>query len=132
MELPIFQQPTPKSSRVWDQYVPVTTNRHHTEVYLTDQIDEPSEYNEMCAILRNAERGDTVSIYINTPGGMIDSAFMIVDAIKNSKATVIAHLAGTVASAGTIIALSCDKLVVADHTGFMIHNYSAGLSGKGY
>lgn len=132
MNLPIFQQPAAAPTTPWDRLVPVIQNRHHTDIYLTDGIEEPSEYNEMCHILRSAEKGDTVTIYINTPGGMIDSAFMIVDAIKSSKAKVTAYLTGTVASAGTIIALACDNLIVADHTGFMIHNYSGGLQGKGH
>jgi ATP-dependent protease ClpP protease subunit len=63
---------------------------------------------------------------------MIDSAVMIIDAIRASKAKVTAYLSGTVASAGTIIALACDNVVIADHTSFMIHNYSGGLAGKGH
>ena len=42
------------------------------------------------------------------------------------------QLTGTVASAGTIIALSCDDLEVEDFTSFMIHNYSGGAGGKGH
>lgn len=131
MNLPIVQS-QPQSNRVWDQLVPIVQNRMHTDAYLTDGIDEPSYYNELCHILRNASKGETVNLYINTPGGIIDSAFMIVDAIKSSKAKVTAYLAGTVASAGTIISLSCDNLVVADHTAFMIHNYSGAVGGKGH
>lgn len=131
MNLPIIQS-QPQSNRVWDQLVPIVQNRMHTDAYLTDGIDEPSYYNELCHILRNANKGETVNLYINTPGGIIDSAFMIVDAIKSSKAKVTAYLAGTVASAGTIISLSCDNLVVADHTAFMIHNYSGSVGGKGH
>jgi ATP-dependent protease ClpP protease subunit len=57
---------------------------------------------------------------------------MLVDAIKTSKAKVIAQISGTVASAGTIITLACDDVEVAPHTAFMIHNYSGGLVGKGH
>lgn len=131
MNLPIIQS-QPQSNRVWDQLVPIVQNRMHTDAYLTDGIDEPSYYNELCHILRNASKGETVNLYINTPGGIIDSAFMIVDAIKSSKAKVTAYLAGTVASAGTIISLSCDNLVVADHTAWMSHNYSGAVGGKGH
>lgn len=117
---------------LWDKVVPIIAGKHHTDAYLTDGIDEPANYNELCHILRHSERGDTIALHINTPGGMVDSAFMIIDAIKQSKAKVTAYLTGTVASAGTMIALACDNLQVADHTSFMIHNYSAGLSGKGH
>jgi len=121
-----LQQP---SDSPWEKTVPIITNRHHTDAYLTDGIEEPAYYNELCHELRTAERGDTFTIHLNTPGGMVDSAFMIIDAIKASKAKVTGYLSGTVASAGTMIALACDKLEVADHTSFMIHNYSAGMMG---
>ena len=44
----------------------------------------------------------------------------------------MARLTGTVASAGTIIALSCHDMEVEDFTSFMIHNYSTGTQGKGH
>lgn len=124
---------TSKEERViWDEAVPVVKSGFHTDAYICDGIGEPFIYAELCHILRKAEQGETVTLHINTPGGMIDSAFMLIDAIKTSKAGVTAHLTGTVASAGTMISLACDKLVVADHTSFMIHNYSAGMMGKGH
>lgn len=131
MPFPFPMSQSTESENPWDRLVPLIQNRHHTDVYLTDGIDEPSNYNELCHVLRSAEKGDTVNMYLNTPGGVIDSAFMVIDAIKNSKAKVTAHLSGTVASAGTIIALAADNLVVTDHTSFMIHNYSSGGHGKG-
>jgi ATP-dependent protease ClpP protease subunit len=131
MEFP-FAAPQSTPTRVWDLEVPLVTNRFHTDAYILDSIEEPAVYSELCHKLRTAEKGDTFTIHLNTPGGMIDSAMMIIDAIKASKAKVTAQLTGTVASAGTIIALSCDQVAVADHTAFMIHNYSGGLSGKGH
>lgn len=123
------QQP---SDSPWEKLVPIITTGRHTDVYLTDGIEEPAHYNELCHTLRAADRGDTVTLHLNTPGGMVDSAFMLIDAIKASKAKITGCLSGTVASAGTMIALACDKLEVADHTSFMIHNYSAGMVGKGH
>lgn len=129
---PLVQPTTSSSERVWDLDVPIITNRYHTDAYILDGIDEPALYNELCHNLRTAERGDTFTLHLNTPGGMIDSAFMIVDAIKASKAKVTAYLTGTVASAGTLITMACDNIIVADHTSFMIHNYSGGAHGKGH
>ena len=117
---------------VWDDYVPIITNGRHTDVYLTDNIEAPSEYNKMCHILKTAYSGDTITLHINNGGGYLDSAFAILDAIKATKATITAHIVGTVASASTIIALACHKVIVADHIQFMIHNYSGGASGKGH
>lgn len=119
---------------VWDNLVPIVAHDNgDLEAYITESIDEPSVYNELCHRLRLAPASSTVTLHINTPGGIIDSALMIIDAIKASKAKIIGYLTGTVASAGTIIALACDELIVGEHTTFMIHNYSSsGIHGKGH
>ena len=128
----MFDFELPKEvTRIWDLYVPYVKSTDQLDVYLNTGIDEPSCYSEVCYILSTLTEDETVYFHINTPGGVLDSAFQLVDAIKGCRATTIAKLTGTVASAGTIIALSCDKLIVAEHTSFMIHNYSAhGISGK--
>lgn len=122
---------TPKTT-VFDNYVPMITNKHTTTVYLTDVIEAPSLYNELCYKLDNASPAEEFFIYINTPGGILDAAIMTVNSIKNTAANTTARLSGTVASAGTIIALACRNVEIADHTAFMIHNYSGGLFGKGH
>lgn len=123
----------PKHS-IWDNAVPIiTTDSGDVTAYISDQIDEAFTYNELCYRLKHAPAEATVTLHLNTPGGYLHSAMMLVDAIKNAKAKTVAYLTGTVASAGTIIALSCDELIVSDHLSFMIHNYSAsGLSGKAH
>ena len=120
-------------TRVWDLDVPVIVDKENKniKIYITGAIDEPYQYNEACYLLDTAPRDYTVDIYLNTPGGIIDSAFMICNSINNCKAKVIAHLSGTVASAGTMICMSCDELDLTPHLSFMIHNYSGGISGKG-
>lgn len=122
---------TPKTT-VFDNYVPMITNKHTTTVYLTDVIEAPSLYNELCYKLDNASPAEEFFIYINTPGGILDAAIMTVNSIRNTAANTTARLSGTVASAGTIIALACKNVEIADHTAFMIHNYSGGLFGKGH
>jgi len=122
----------PTKHSVWDNYVPLITSGRHTDVYMTDNIEAPSEYAQLCHTLNSAYEGDTVTLHINNGGGYVDSGFMLIDAIKHSKAKVHAKLSGTVASIATIIALACDSIEVADYIQFMIHNYSSGASGKGH
>lgn len=122
----------PKADRIWDLLVPIVTKDKSTDVYISDEIGSPDTYNELCYKLKAAKKDEKFTLHLNTPGGYIDSALMIRDAIKHSKAEVSARLTGSVASAGTIIALSCKDVIVADHTAFMIHNYSSGTSGKGH
>ena len=116
----------------WDFYVPVTSKGHHHTVYLTEEFSDPSSYNQMCHLLMNASEVETFTLVINSLGGMLDSAFMVADAITRSQACVSAYVVGTVASAATIVALACDKLEASENLAFMIHNYSSGIQGKGH
>ena len=127
-ELPL-QLANTTPSRVWDLYVPIISNKNTNHVYLTDGIDEPSFYNELCHILYTADESDTFYFHINTPGGMLDTTFMLLDAMRNSPAHIIGHLTGTVASAGTIIALTCDELICSDDLSWMSHYYSSMIGG---
>ena len=128
-----FQLPD-DATRIWDLQVPIIENKDDRilSIYMRDTIDEPCVYNEMCYMLDNAKPGSEVKLYLNTPGGVVDTAFMLADVIRRSKAKVVAHLAGTVASAGTLIIMACDDIIVAPFTSFMIHNYSGGAVGKGH
>lgn len=121
-----------KEHPVWDRPVPITYDVKTYNCYVTGGIEDPFNYNELCYVLEQAEEDDTVVLHINTYGGHIDSAFKIIASIKRSDAKVVARLTGTVASAGTIIALSCHEVEVEDFTHFMIHNYSTGTQGKGH
>lgn len=116
----------------WDEYVPVISKGNEHTVFLTETFAEPAMYNKLCYCLLNASEEDHFKLVINSLGGTLDSAFMITDAIVRSKAHVTAYLAGTVASAATIISLSCDALETTDNLSFMIHNYSSGMQGKGH
>lgn len=121
-------------TRIWDLEVPIVHDKDtdHIKAYLTDGIQEPGEYNELCYLLDTASKTTTIDLHINCPGGIVDSAFMIANSIQSSKATVTAILSGTVASAATLITMVCDKVLAQPHLSFMIHNYSGGMSGKGH
>ena len=117
---------------VWDDLVPIVKDGNTVHAYVSDEIGSPDTYDKLCHTLDTADNNDNVLLHLNTGGGYIDSAFKIIASIKRSRAKVTARLTGTVASAGTIIALSCDELEVEDFTSFMIHNYSGGAGGKGH
>lgn len=121
-------------TRIWDLEVPIVINDRTNVVtaYLSGPISTPEVYNELCYLLHTADDKRVFTLFINTPGGVIDAAIMLSAAIKASAAMVVCHLSGTVASAGTLIALSCDKIVTTPHLSFMVHNYSGGMSGKGH
>lgn len=121
----------PESDSIWDDVVPIVQHGRDSYVYLTDSIGAPSDYNKLCTLLRNAYTGDIIHITLNNPGGVADSAFMIINAMIESKAHIICRITGLVASASTMIAMYADELVVDRFAQFMVHNYSHGTQGTG-
>lgn len=124
-----------KEKTVWDEYCPILEkeieDRTYLHVYLTEGIEAPSVYNELCHKLRGLGPQDEAHLYINNGGGVIDSMVMIVDAMDACEAEIHVHISGTVASAATFPVMKADVLYVAPFTHFMIHNYSGGFGGKG-
>ena len=121
-----LEQTKHESDSIWDNYVPIIKQGNTYGVYLTDSIEGPAEYNQLIYLLGNLDHYHTVNIFINNGGGSVDSAFMIREAVLNCQATTVAHLFGAVASAATVIALSCNDLIVSPFLSFMVHNYSHG------
>ena len=120
-----------KTESIWEDHVPIAKNGREIDVYIMTEIVNPIEYSELCHLLRNANSKEVIRIHINTPGGRLDSATMIIDAIAESDAYIIGVLSGSVASAGTMIALACDELECSSYLEFMIHYFSGGTGGKG-
>lgn len=116
---------------VWANHVPIIEQGHIYKVYLTDFIDNPHTYNKLIYLLDNVCSYHKVHFYINNGGGAVDSAFMIRHALLSCKAETTAFLSGTVASAATIVALSCGNLVTSPFLSFMSHNYYHGTQGTG-
>jgi ATP-dependent protease ClpP protease subunit len=125
-----------------DYYSYIQALKNHTEmvqedkatfVYLTDEIESPRAYNALLHKLYTATKDDTFTFIINSGGGVVESVIMLTDAIIHSAATVKMKVAGFAASASTVLALAGDELEIANHSTFMIHNYSSsGISGKGH
>ncbi len=69
--------------------------------YVARVISEAEKYN-----------ADAIIFKINTFGGRVDAATQIKDAILNSKIQTIAFINNRAISAGALIALSCNKIVM--------------------
>lgn len=98
--------------------------------YLSQEIDEPHHYIQMFHQIRTAAAGDTIYVFLNTPGGYVHTGVQMINAFRSSAAKIITVLDGVVASMGTMIFLAGDEFVIHDHGQFMIHNYSGGTWGK--
>jgi ATP-dependent Clp protease protease subunit len=63
----------------------------------------------------------TIHLRINSPGGDVFAARVIEQAIRETKARVIAHIDGYAASAASYVALAADEVVIAAGGFLMIH-----------
>ena len=96
-----------------DDKVQITYNEDELafNVYLTDVISGPEDYTIVFDTLLNAREDETIRFILATPGGRLDTVNKIRGLAELTKARTIAVI-GDVASAGTILALSFDDIVV--------------------
>lgn len=104
---------------------------HIHEFYLSGAITAPEDYIEWFDIIRNAGSNDHIKIYINSGGGMIDTALQFMRTMAETQATITCSIEGSCCSAATMIFLCGHVLEVTPNSIFMIHNYSGGTIGKG-
>lgn len=100
------------------------------EVFLDAEIEEPSKYRELISVLVNAGPNDKIHLYINSPGGHLDTAGAIVSGILSCQAEVTAFIMGACHSAASLIAMYCHAVHVYDTAYMMIHTASFGSSGN--
>ena len=107
----------------------VATARKVT-VFLDEQIQDPEYYRPMLYKIQNLGQNDEIEIIVNTPGGRLDSAISIINAIQMTDANVVGVLDNQAHSAGSLILLSCPNILVAPNSSMMLHSYSMDLVGK--
>jgi len=102
---------------------------HH--FYLSQSIEEPERYIDMIHKIKSAGPGETIYIYLNTPGGRLDTAMQLINAMRISQAKIVTVVEAEAHSAGTLIFLCGDEFIVHDNCSMMFHNFSGGAIGKG-
>jgi ATP-dependent protease ClpP protease subunit len=117
-------------SREFDFIRTVSQEVKRHDVFLDTEISEPSNYRDLISILFNAGENDVINIFINSPGGHLNSALSIIEGIKHSDSTVTGIIMGDCYSAASMIALNCHNIVVLDSANMMIHTASFGATGN--
>ena len=68
---------------VWTKPVPILeVNKQLYRVYILEEIHEPVNYGEVIELLADLDESVTVEVYLNTPGGSLDSAVMLVCSVS--------------------------------------------------
>lgn len=92
--------------------------------YFYDDIGDTKDYCDLVFTLDHAAPGDEIHLHLATGGGNMEAAIVIVHAILRTQATVIAHAEAGVASAGTIIMLACENIMIHPFAHFLYHDGS--------
>ena len=82
------------------------------------------------AFLADLKVGEKAVIEINSPGGLVISGIEMANAIKNSKAHLIAHVTGIAASMASVIGCACDEIQMEEASFLMIHDPWAFAEGN--
>lgn len=88
-----------------------------TLTLLTRELDEVSD-------------GSEITIQICSAGGYVFDAFGIIDYLKKRRFITRCEILGMAASAAAIIALSCDKVEMAEYASIMLHSAYANYVGE--
>jgi ATP-dependent protease ClpP protease subunit len=107
------------------------SNTKKIDVYLIGVIKGPQYYSDSMHVIRTANPDDEVNIYVNSPGGRLDTAVQFINAMSYCQAPIHIHIDDECISAATFIAMHGDEYSVNPHARFMFHNYSGGVGGKG-
>lgn len=94
----------------------------NTSMYLTGEFEDDNVgIDKIIKALRNAKADDTISIYLQTPGGSVLTALQLLNAIEDTKAKVITIADGAAISAGFLTLVSGDEIRVSKHGVILAH-----------
>ena len=86
----------------------------------------PKQFNEDLNALGDVK---DITVRINSGGGDVFAATAIGNALEQHKASITARIDGLCASAATIVACHCNKVVAANDSTYMIHPVRMGMLG---
>lgn len=101
---------------------------------VSDQLVEKiimqiERFNEMDKFMPVEDRVP-IKLFINSNGGDVGLGLVICDVIKNSKTPIIGIVLGYSYSMGTLILMACHERLGYEHSSYLIHDGSFGISGS--
>ncbi len=98
------------------------------EIFLTDTIDADSMDSiiKQLMYLYREDPEKEITLYINSPGGEVDSGLAVYDFLKLMKAPIRTVCIGIAASMGAILFLAGDRRVMMPNSRIMIHDPARG------
>ncbi len=112
----------------------ITRHLMNRAIFLTGSIDSETANSFLSQILYLEEKDEPVTVYINSPGGEVNSGLMIYDAIQGSSLPINMICTGLAASMAAVILAGGQKgrRYILPHSKVMIHEplISNGVGGS--
>jgi len=109
----------------------VRTQRVNTyKVHINQEIKDASYYSKVFDMMLDATENDTINFFISSGGGDLDGLNVLLEGINLTEAYVRAVIVGSCHSAASLLALSCDDVVVLDSATMLCHGVRTGFGGK--
>jgi ATP-dependent protease ClpP protease subunit len=86
-------------------YIHLINNRqviNDVHCYIDDSIEHTSYYRNLIHYLNEMTELDKLTIWIDSPGGSLDSALAIINAMKNTEGNVLVVISGDCSSAASL------------------------------
>lgn len=99
-------------------------------VYIDEEFREAKYYRMIVNAITDLGENDVVEFNINSSGGDLSGLVALLSAIENTEATTVAVLNGEVHSAGSMLAVSCDAVMVGSYANMLCHSVRYGVRGK--
>lgn len=101
-------------------------------IFIDDVIDDEIANNVIAQMmyLDSIDSTKEISVYINTPGGVVVQGLAIFDVAKLIKAPITTVCIGQAASMGAVLMLMGKKRCGLKHSRIMLHQISGGLFGN--
>ena len=96
---------------------------------LNKSISDLSRQLLISQITFNLQTPPPINLYINSDGGELFGALSIVDLIKTNKVPVHSYVEGLVASASTLISISCHKRFIRKNSIMLVHQIRSWFGG---
>jgi len=94
------------------------------EFYTPNSVQSTQQFETIIRALRLAPPGSTIIIHSMGTGGAVPVIIQLMNAMKESKATVVVEISGAAYSAHAVLACAADKVIVRPGSFLMFHPIS--------
>lgn len=129
MLIPTVISRTEGSERAYDIFSRLLAERI---ILITGEIDDEMAGAVVAQLLflESEDPQKRISVYINSPGGVVTAGLAIYDTMRQVKCPVQTICVGQACSMGAILLAGGDERVALEHSRVMIHQPSGGVQGK--